>query len=133
ARGDVAAYYIGQVMQVDQDFIDARAVERVKPDIEQRPVADAHHALRGDIGDRPQAAADSRGEEKGLHASALRTTPRARIRAFASASTPSRSSMPSSHAAYAATDSTGVRFASHPKALRALMSETMCRVSPNRY
>ena len=99
ARGKVAAYHVRQVVQVDQDLVDTRAVERIEPDVEQGPVADDQHALRGGVGDRPQAAADSRGEEEGLHASAFRTTPRARIRAFASASTPSRPSMPSSQAA----------------------------------
>ena len=54
---------------------------------------------------------------------AFRTTPRARIRAFASASTPSRPSMPLSQAAYAATESAGVRRGCQPSARRALMSE----------
>ena len=70
---------------------------------------------------------------KAFIAPAFRTTPRARIRAFASASTPSRPSMPSSHSAYAATESAGVRCGSQPSARRALMSERMWRVSPNRY
>src|SRR6266536_927880 len=120
-------------MQVHQDLVHARAVERIEPDVKQRLAAHVKHALRGDIGDRPHAAADSRGEKESLHAPALRTTPRARIRAFASSSTWSRPSMPRSHAAYAATDSAGVRFGSHPSSRSALMSEKMCRVSPKRY
>src|SRR5689334_4002165 len=131
--GQITAYHVRQVVQVEEDLVDTGPVERVKPDVKQGPTVDVQHALRGDVGDRPQAAADPGREEKRLHASALRTTPRARIRAFASVSTPSRPSMPSSHSAYAATDSVGVRFGSQPSARRALMSETMCRVSPKRY
>src|SRR5262249_24559534 len=107
-RGNVVTYHIRQVVKVDEDLVDTRAAERVEPDVKQGPVIDNHHALRDSIGNRPQAAADSSGEQEGLHVPALRTTPRARIRALASASTPSRPSMLSSHAAYAATDSTGV-------------------------
>ena len=64
---------------------------------------------------------------------AFLTTPRARIRASASASTPSRPSMPLSHSAYAATESAGARWGSQPSARRALISDRMCRVSPKRY
>ena len=46
--GQVAAHHVRQVMQVDQDLVDARPVERVEPDVEQRPAADGQHALRGD-------------------------------------------------------------------------------------
>ena len=56
-----------------------------------------------------QPTADARGEQEGLHVRDFLTTPRARIRALASASTPSRPSMPLSHSAYAATESAGVR------------------------
>ena len=34
--GDVVAHHIGQVVEVDQDLVDAGAVERVEPDVEQR-------------------------------------------------------------------------------------------------
>ena len=36
ARGKVAAHHVRQVVQVDEDLVDARAVERVEPDVEQR-------------------------------------------------------------------------------------------------
>src|SRR5262245_11986269 len=132
-RGKVAAHHVRKVVEIDENLVDSRAAELVEPDVEQGPTVDDQHALRGCIGDRPQAAADTRGEQEGLHASAFRTTPRARIRAFAPASTPSRPSMPSSQAAYAATDSTGVCRGSHPSARSAPMSDRMCRVSPKRY
>src|SRR6516165_1960106 len=120
-------------MEVYQDLVDARRVEGVEPDIEHWPVIDDQHALWGGVGDRPQPSAETGREEEGLHASILRTTPSARILALASASTPSRPSSFSSHAAYSATDSAGVRRGSHPSARRALMSERMWRVSPERY
>ena len=41
--------------------------------------------------------------------------------------------MPSSHAAYAATDRAGVRRGSQPNSRSALMSDRLCRVSPKRY
>src|SRR6516225_5255265 len=110
----MTAYHVRQVVQVYQDLVDARPVERVKPDIEQGPAVDRHHALRHGVGDRPQPAAHAGGEQEGFHTPAFRTTPRARIRVFASASTPSRPSMPLSQAAYAATESAGVRQGSHP-------------------
>ncbi len=97
--GKVATYHLRQVMQVDEDLTDTRAVERVEPDVEQGTAAEDQHALRGGIGNRPEPAADSRAQEEGLHAPAFRTTPRARIRAFASASAPSRPAMPPSQAA----------------------------------
>src|ERR1700704_3494444 len=111
-------YHVGQVVQVDQDLVDTRPVERVKPDIEQGLAINSHHALRNGVGDRPQPAAHSGGEQEGFHPPAFRTTPRARIRAFASVSTPSRPSIPLSQAAYAATESAGVRRGCHPTARR---------------
>ena len=85
--GYVVTNRIGQVVEVDQDLLDACRIERVEPDIDQGPAVDGHHALRDGVGDRPQAAAHARGEEKSLHVSAFRTTPSARIRALAWAST----------------------------------------------
>ena len=96
---EVAAHHVRQVVQVDEDLVDARAVECVEPDVEHRLAVDGHHAFRDRVGDRPQPAAHPGGEQESLHVAAFLTTPRARIRASASASTPSRPSMPSSHAA----------------------------------
>src|SRR5262249_44498276 len=132
-RGKVAAHHVRKVMEVDENLVDSRAAELIEPDVEQGPAVDDQHALGGCIGDRPQAAANPPGEQEGLHASASRTPPRARIRASAPASPPSRPSMPSSQEAYAATDWTGVCRGSHPSARSAPMSDKMCRVSPKRY
>ena len=41
--------------------------------------------------------------------------------------------MPSSHSAYARTESAGVRWGSQPSLRSLLTSDRMCRVSPNRY
>src|SRR5262249_15611282 len=124
-RGEVAPHHVRQVVQVDEDLVNTRAIERVEPDVEHGLSVYGQHALRGGIGDRPQAAANPRGEKERLHVPAFRTTPRARIRAFASASTPSRPSMPLSQAAYAATESAGVCSGSHPSARKALTSDRM--------
>src|SRR5690348_11468620 len=133
SRFEVVTHHIRKVVQVDEYFVHARPVERVEPDVEHRLAADGNHALGDGVRDRPQPAADAGGEQEGLHVPAFRTTPRARIRASASASTPSRPSMPLSHSAYAATESAGVRWGSQPSARRALISDRMCRVSPKRY
>ena len=133
ARGEVAAHHVRQVMEVDQDLVDPRAVERVEPDVEQGPAADGQHALRGGVGDRPQPAADSRGEQEGLHASGLPDDaegahPRVRLGQHA---------VEAVHAlepgGVGRDRSAGVRRGSQPSARRALMSERMWRVSPNRY
>ena len=54
-RGDMAAYHIRQVMEVDENFVDACTAERVEPDVEQRPTVDGQHAFRDRVGDRPEA------------------------------------------------------------------------------
>ena len=76
ALGQVAAHHLRQVVQVDEHLVDARRVEGVEPDVEQRAVVDDQHALRGGVGDRPQAGAEAGREEEGLHACVLRTTPK---------------------------------------------------------
>jgi hypothetical protein len=98
-HGKVLPYHIRQVVKIDENLVDSGAVEGVKPDVEHWPVVDEDHALRNGVGDRPQPTPDPRGQEKCLHRLAFRTTPRASIRSFAAASTPSRPSMPSSHSA----------------------------------
>src|SRR5690348_6259254 len=129
----MAAHHVRQVVQVDEDLVHSRPVERAEPDVVHRLAVDGAHACGNGVGDRTQPAADARGEQEGFHACVLRTTPRARMRALASASTPSRPSMPLSHSAYAATESAGVFLGSQPSSRRALMSEKICRVSPKRY
>src|SRR6185312_936062 len=132
-RGEVTAHHVWQVMEVDENLVDTCGVERLEPDIDQGPPVDDYHAFRHSVGDGPQPAADAGSEQESLHGVVLRTTPRARMRASASASTLSRPSIPLSQAAYAATESAGVRWGSQPKERSAPISEKMCRVSPNRY
>src|SRR5258708_15658464 len=99
AHGNMLADDIREVMEVDEDLVHPGLGERVQPDVEHGLACDRYHALRGGVGDRPEATANPGREEECLHPAAFRTTPRSRIRAFAAASTPSRPSMPLSQSA----------------------------------
>ena len=95
----VVQHDVGQMVQVDQNLVHLRTMKCIEPEIEKRCPADRQHALRNVICDRPEATARSRRQQKRLHEVTLRTTPNDRMLAFASSSTPSRPSMPSSQSA----------------------------------
>src|ERR1700722_240384 len=121
------------MVEVDEHLGDPRAGEGVEPNVKEGAIADRYQALWRRVGDGPQPGSCSRRQQKGLHLAAFRTTPSARIRALASARTPSSPPIPSSQDAYAATESAGVRLGSQPSFRKALMSDWICRVSPKRY
>ncbi len=95
----VLQHDVGQVVQVDQNLVHLRTMKSIEPEIEKRCPADGQHALRNVICDRPESAARSRRQQERLHEVTFRTTPNDRMLAFASSSTPSSPSIPSSQSA----------------------------------
>ena len=134
ARGKVSADDIRQVVEVDEDFVDPRAVKRVEPDVKQGPVIDGQHAFRDGVRDRPQPAADSRREQEGFH---LIRPPDDPERTHPSVGL-GQHSVETVHALKPrgiCRDRFGRRTLGLPaqSSQSALMSERMCRVSPKRY
>ena len=132
---DVGAHDFGEGVDVHEDLVDTGPVELVEPDVEQRPSVDHQHALRGVVGERSQAGFPDPPPSR----KAFIRRPSARRRAPACGRSPGPGCLrdrpclrarPHRPRPTRAGATPGLPI---PSALRAPMSDTMWRVSPNRY
>lgn len=120
---DVSTNQVGMVMQVNKYIFDARVPKVVEPDIEHRAASDWHETLRDGVRKRAEPCTESARQQERFHRTTERTTPRLRIRLFASSRIESRPSIPASQLAYSSTESAGVRRGVQPSDWRAEVSE----------
>ena len=55
------------IVQVDEDFLDARSPTYLQPDFKNRNAANRHKAFGKPVGQRSKASAVTGGEQKSLH------------------------------------------------------------------